>query len=966
MWNAFSNIAEKAKAAAQDLEGQLNESVGVVETSKPSSPKVVDDSALNDAWADDFDISTDPSPEKTPPAASLPVTATNTAAITEEGDGWQDDGLDFDAEEETTPNNHKEETKDVPEEKESVAIAALSSETALTTEPTNENLKQTSTTEESIVNHSTEEVPEEESAWQQDDLDLDNTDTQNVDAEEEVHVVPMTETTSTTTTSVVQPDVEAAAAEEDPDTLSDEPQPQEESSTNTTTLENNIEKSGQNESVPPDPSVSVIVDTDIPNDGPSTDALTEDAVVPKEEEAQMINQTKEQPLRVEERTLIADATQQDSKNILSEQQAAAVSQLEEQVAKLKHQVNQREEQLIQKTEQITTMQNLADAEKEELIRKIESTKDEAKRRIQKAKERVEATEAQLQAVTASQGGTAEQVSKQAEIIAELRNEGEKLAHRQSEMEQAVRSAKGESRELSDQLEAEQNAKDKALGKIQTLQEELTSTKAQLSAARKGESQASRLESELQSAREEMERKSSAILSLEQQVKELKAEGRHLTTELDAAKKGAVLDTEREQKKLRKEHDNSLADMEQKLRTIEREAALREDALRHEVEELRKRWQDAVRRADSLSMDVQSSSAPLLRQLESMERQGRARASAWAELETKLRSELEENIVSVEQLTKERTDWKTKFTRLERTSKEDTEELKRLRIDVEDKTIGISKLEDKLSQLGIEGNKKQEEWAEIERLANEGVARVRSEMAQTVVEAEERYRSQMDSLEADLRQERNKRDQLEKQIQDLLDNSYVPTATATISTAPIETKPKKLLKTQRQSEILEGALNGLGDEDEEVEDWEGDDNVEEEAQGSFAAMEQVNSRLKVANAELEALRKSLKESEKSRDTLIEELGEARVAKDKLPLFEAKVQELTVENQQQALEIEALQEDISDVRQLYRSQLNALLEEKTAPPTEGENISNGTNGSVDESHAPSEATVTKLPVDDDEEW
>jgi len=79
----------------------------------------------------------------------------------------------------------------------------------------------------------------------------------------------------------------------------------------------------------------------------------------------------------------------------------------------------------------------------------------------------------------------------------------------------------------------------------------------------------------------------------------------------------------------------------KVRSLEQEATIREDALRKEVSELRKRWQDAVQRADALSMDMQQGSAPLMKQIESAERQKKARAAAWAELESRLRSENEE-------------------------------------------------------------------------------------------------------------------------------------------------------------------------------------------------------------------------------------------------------------------------------------------------------------------------------------
>jgi septal ring factor EnvC (AmiA/AmiB activator) len=158
------------------------------------------------------------------------------------------------------------------------------------------------------------------------------------------------------------------------------------------------------------------------------------------------------------------------------------------------------------------------------------------------------------------------------------------------------------------------------------------------------------------------------------------------------------------------------------------------------------------------MDSQSSTAPLLRQLDSIHRQNRARASAWAELETKLRTELEENVIANEKLSRERSDLKTKCNRFERTANELEGELKATKISLDEKSVRVKVLEEKLADMETEGAKMKEEWAEVERLANEGVSRVRSEMTVTVVENEERHRSQLDALEAELRQERDRKAQ----------------------------------------------------------------------------------------------------------------------------------------------------------------------------------------------------------------
>jgi hypothetical protein len=344
------------------------------------------------------------------------------------------------------------------------------------------------------------------------------------------------------------------------------------------------------------------------------------------------------------------------------------------------------------------------------------------------------------------------------------------------------------------------------------------------------------------------------------------------------------------------------------------------------------------------MDVQSSTAPLLRQLESMERQNRARAAAWAELENKLRSELEETVIQNETLSRERSEFKTKYTRLERMTNERESELKACRSTIEDQTLKVSKLEVKMEELEAEAEKRQEEYVKVERLANEGVARVRSEMTQTVVDSEERYRGQIEKLEKELHIEQEKRSQLEMQVEQLLDSTGMTMAPQAPQAIRREATPKRLKQSQGQAEILAGALSGLGDSDDEDDAGIGMSRSEDESDvttskdggmSSYAALEQLNSRLKIAQVELESLRASLKESERTRESLLEELSESRQAKEKLPLFEAKVKELTEENREMELEIRGLRDDIADVRELYRTQLNVLLEEKAASLTGGMN-------------------------------
>ena len=291
---------------------------------------------------------------------------------------------------------------------------------------------------------------------------------------------------------------------------------------------------------------------------------------------------------------VPKASSQTGSAVVVQRQASVNIEEDPRYKKLMEELKLREDQLTSKSEQLTELQGLWESQEQELQQKIQDTKNEAKKRIQKAKERCEAAEAKLKQQTSAK---AESGAQQDQLIAALRQEGENLARKQSEMEKAVRSAKAESRELAEQLEGEIAAKEQALEKIASLESELKETKESLSSARKGESQAGKLENDLLAARSDSEMKAATIMSLEQQIKELKAEAKELKDGILSTQKGAEASAERESKKLRREHNDAISDLEAKLRTSEREAGVREDALRHEVSELRKRWEDAVRRAD---------------------------------------------------------------------------------------------------------------------------------------------------------------------------------------------------------------------------------------------------------------------------------------------------------------------------------------------------------------------------------
>ena len=267
------------------------------------------------------------------------------------------------------------------------------------------------------------------------------------------------------------------------------------------------------------------------------------------------------------------------------------------IAQLESQLYQREEQLASKSDQITSLTMQYESENTQLRQVISETKEEAKKRIVRAKDRVEEMQTKLTDAVRradSAGGSSQE---QSDVITALRAEGEQLARKQSAMEQSVRSAKGEARELHEKLDIEMDARQKEETKVKSLEGEVKSLKEDLASARKGETLSKKLEGELVAAKEESEKQRASNLLLDQQFKELKKEKNTLKKEVEESRAGAALELEGESNKLRRERDDMLGDLESKLRTSDREANVREDALRHEVSELRKRWQDAVRRAE---------------------------------------------------------------------------------------------------------------------------------------------------------------------------------------------------------------------------------------------------------------------------------------------------------------------------------------------------------------------------------
>jgi len=559
---------------------------------------------------------------------------------------------------------------------------------------------------------------------------------------------------------------------------------------------------------------------------------------------------------------------------------------QDEINELKALLQKREDQLHNVNRQLSA--TLVEHEKQirEYQGRIDSTKEEAKKRIQRAKERAEEIQARMVQFENTNKATSDtnyqlleqQLLKEKQISAELREEGEALALKQSSMEQLVRAARTEARDFSDKLLTEHDKVKKLNEKLDDAQKKTKAIEKELEIAKRGADTAKKLENELMKEKSENQTLTSIKMSLEQQVVDLKRGLKEALKDAEQAMISQGKEGEMLSLKLRKEHEQAVTDLEEKLKRAEREAHLREESLRQEIQDLRKRWQDAIRRADTLSMDLQESTAPLLRQIQSAEKQARVRSAAWAEVEAKLRSDLESSLIEHDKISKERSELSMTIRKIEQSLNKKCEELSISQDKIHKLSLEIERLNEELDTLEAE----KEDLLEQKKLVSEEMSRAKTDLLKNAVNNEERYRARIDALEDQLESEKAKRVQLEESLERLLVSTHSIATTADVYSRVNKKKNDALATTPRhqqslkaiegQDKILQHTIDGLGILGDDETDNDHDDDtstlptdqyetfsdiplVPNTSGGSFAAVEQLSQGLKAAKTEMETLRVS---------------------------------------------------------------------------------------------------------------
>ncbi|KAL9668748.1 hypothetical protein QQ045_006288 [Rhodiola kirilowii] len=212
-----------------------------------------------------------------------------------------------------------------------------------------------------------------------------------------------------------------------------------------------------------------------------------------------------------------------------------------------------------------------------------------------------------------------------EIITQVMAEGEELSKKQAVQEAQIRKLRAQIREMEEE-------KKSLTSKLQVEENKVESIKRDKAAT----------ETLLQE-------------TIEKHQAELATQKEYYTNALAAAKEAEALAEARANNEARTELESrlkeaqerenmlvqTLEELRQTLSRQEQQAVFREDMLRRDIEDLQKRYQASERRCEELITQVPESTRPLLRQIEAMQETISRRAEAWAAVERSLNSRLQE-------------------------------------------------------------------------------------------------------------------------------------------------------------------------------------------------------------------------------------------------------------------------------------------------------------------------------------
>ena len=242
-----------------------------------------------------------------------------------------------------------------------------------------------------------------------------------------------------------------------------------------------------------------------------------------------------------------------------------------------------------------------------------------------------------------------------ERLAAFEQEGQNLAKKQSEMEKVVRTTKADVKKRDVEIAKLKESKEQLVKAIEEMQDLVRKNELEASSAVKSLSamqavsqastdKLSRLEGDIGSKADELASQRKAMEAAwaennesKRLVAELKADRDDLRRQIGLGT-SKVMETESSRRDIEQREAVLRATNKQLQDSLQRqmqESGIREERLRDEVGEMRKRWQEAITSRETLSSELGSATAPLLRQISSMQDSMRMKGESWQAVEASL-------------------------------------------------------------------------------------------------------------------------------------------------------------------------------------------------------------------------------------------------------------------------------------------------------------------------------------------
>uniref|UniRef100_A0A3P8RPX2 TATA element modulatory factor 1 n=1 Tax=Amphiprion percula TaxID=161767 RepID=A0A3P8RPX2_AMPPE len=669
--------------------------------------------------------------------------------------------------------------------------------------------------------------------------------------------------------------------------------------------------------------------------------------VNSEQPEELIEQESEAPIapsdpasKTEEQIVIDDLSGRLEKR---ESQLLAVSKDK---ARLEEDCDNLKDEVISLKEESSTVQSL----KDEFTQRIADAERKAQLACKErdiAKKEIKGLREEL-STRLNSSDTMEIIKEKEEQIRGLLEEGEKLSKQQLQHSNIIKKLRVKEKESDTKLTKQQK-------KIKEHEEELKHLQQVLDGKEEVEKQhrenikklnavVERQEKELsrlQSDSEELQEKSRSLqAALDSSYKELaelhkvnasrasEAEEVALSRETQA-KEQLSLALEKAQEEARMQQEalaNQVADLRLALQRAEQQQARKEDYLREEISELQQRLQEAETRNQELSQSVTSATRPLLRQIENLQASLGGQTASWEKLEKSISDRLADAqaqlAVAVEKeraATEELLAIKSQLASLESQNSLVRQEKARLQAQLDTEKNKREKVEDESSR----------EHIELENLRGE-----HSRMLEEAKKEKLLLTNQLEMEKMKVEQEKKKCYLAQEALKEKPPASSTPSLSRSSSISGADNAGLHT-SVLSQDDSLDHSLGTMT-----MSMTMSGTNLYEAARlsGGSSIIENLQSQLKLREGEIAQLQLEIANFERSRFVMAEEMVRLTNQNDEMEEMVKEIPKLKVQLKdleqrhntilqmygEKAEEAEELRLDLEDVKNMYKTQIDELLQ------------------------------------------